>query len=514
MKQEASSRLAMILSIVLWTIPARSAFADVEWFYPQLLNSNGTTDGTRQDYYPSLATDGDGTWLAVWASRDLAGGPYGDDMDIFFARSMDDGTSWSSPAVVDPAAFTDDLHDSDPAVYTDGTGCWMVVWGSWDTGATSDIDLLYVVSTNGVDFSAPSYFNDDWDTDITRDHDGTPHVATNPNGVWVAVWMKGVDYGDEHDIYTARSTDHGRTWSSPAYLHPSMATDPGDDIVPRIASDAAGNMVVIWKSDNLIGTNGTGDGDIHFSRSVDGGASWAAPSALNTDADTDGVEDIEGTVATDGAGHWLAAWYREINAGSDRDILFARSADDGATWTAPAPLNTNWATDSGDDSRPRLATDGRGHWVAVWLSEDDLGIPVMGSDRDILFARSCDNGAHWTPPWVLNANAFTDVGADDWSQEIRIGVDGRLLAAWYTNDTLGGTTGTDRDILFSTATLFTCGDADGDRDVDLFDFGGFQDCFVTAEPIEPGCEAFDFDADGNVDLDDFAFFEAALVGPQ
>ncbi|MCP4594002.1 MAG: exo-alpha-sialidase [bacterium] len=485
----------------------------MQWSYPQVLNSNGAADGSRSDYYPRLATDGSGVWLTVWASRDLAGGAYGDDMDIFFARSVDDGATWSSPAIVDPAATADDLHDSNPEVYTDGTNHWMVVWGSWDTGATSDIDLWYVVSTNGIDFSAPAHLNDDWATDPERDHDGTPHVAANPNGTWVAVWMKGKDYGDEHDIYTSRSTDHGRTWTSPVYLHASMTTDPGDDIVPRIASDGTGNMVVTWKSDNLIGSNGTADGDIHYSRSGDSGASWTAPAALNTDAGTDGVYDIEGTIATDGAGQWIAAWYREISGGLDRDIMFARSTDNGASWSSPAPLNTNWATDTGDDSRPRLVTNALGDWLVVWLSKDNLGIPMLGTDRDVFYAKSCDDGASWTPPAVLNGNAYTDFSKHDWSHDVALGLDGRVLVAWYTDDSLGGTIGSDRDLLFSTSVLERDGDRDLDGDVDLHDFAWFQACFTTTGPIESGCCLFDFDGDDDVDIDDYADFGAVLGDP-
>jgi hypothetical protein len=499
--------------VAILTLMATLPSAGMDWSYPQPLNSNAATDAGRNDYYPNLATDGNGTWIAVWASRNLGGGPFGDDMDIFFARSTDHGTTWSDPTAIDPAAASDDLHDSSPVVYTDGSGHWLAAWESWDTGATSDIDLLYVVSTNGLDWSPPAPFNSDHATDPERDHDDAPHIAAEPDGPWVAVWQKGRDYGDEHDIYFSRSEDHGATWAPLAYLHASMVDDPGDDIVPRIASDGAGNLVVTWKTDNLVGSNGVADGDIHVSCSSDNGMSWSSPAALNTDASSDDLYDIEGTVATDRAGLWIAVWYRELSPGADRDLVFARSTDNGTTWTDPAPLNTNWATDAGDDAHPRLVTDGSGNWVVIWLSEDNLGIPLLGTDRDVLFARSCDDGAHWTSPWVLNGNAFSDLAESDWYQEIALGADGRLLAAWYTTDSLGGTIGNDRDILFATSTVFVCGDSSSDGDVDLDDFGGFQLCFAPSGPVAGGCEPFDFDRDDDVDAGDFAEFEDRLDGP-
>jgi hypothetical protein len=499
-----------LLALALCATSARA----LDWAYPQPLNNNAATDGNRNDYYPSIANDGNGTWVAAWASQDFSGaGGYGTDMDIFFARSLDDGATWSTPAIVDPAAASDNLADSNPAVYTDGTGHWLMVWGSWDSGGASDIDLLYVVSTNGLSWSAPAHFNSDWETDIERDHDDTPQIAADPSGHWVAVWMKGKDYGDEHDIYVSHSDDHGLTWAPVAYLHSSMETDLGNDIVARIASDQAGNLVVVWRSDNLIGTNGIGDPDIHYSRSDDGGATWTAPAALNTDALTDGLIDIEGTVGTDRAGHWAAAWYRDnTGLGSDRDILFARSTDNGLTWTAPQPLNTNWATGTGNNARPRLVADGTGNWVAVWYSNETLGLPI-GSDPDVFYARSADDGATWTPPAVLNGNAATDMSAADYSHEIALGLHGRLLTAWYTNDSLGGTIGTDRDILFATACLARRGDRDCDGDVDLYDYQAFQACFATGNPVSADCSAFDFDDDGDVELDDYGLFLATLDGP-
>jgi hypothetical protein len=52
--------------------------------------------------------------------------------------------------------------------------------------------------------------------------------------------------------------------------------------------------------------------------------------------------------------------------GTDADILVARSTDDGITWTAPAALNTNAASDAEHDSGVQVTTDGQGTWVAVW----------------------------------------------------------------------------------------------------------------------------------------------------
>src|SRR5204862_2086879 len=140
------------------------------------------------------------------------------------------------------------------------------------------------------------------------------------------------------------------------------------------------------------------------------GGTWTAPAALNTNAASDSARDYEPQIATDGAGNWVAVWRTGEPVGgpygTDFDMLVARSTDNGLTWTAPAALNTNAASDSGDDRSPQVTTARAGNWVTVWFSDDSLG-GTIGNDLDILVARSTDNGATWTAPAALNTNAAT-----------------------------------------------------------------------------------------------------------
>ena len=113
-----------------------------------------------------------------------------------------------------------------------------------------------------------------------------------------------------------------------------------------------------------------------------------------------GATELDGLVlrGPDESGRWVAVWDSldalDGTIGADSDILVARSTDNGATWTQPAPLNTNAASDSSGDINPDVATDGAGNWLAVWRL---LG----GTNVDILVARSTDGGATWTPPALL-----------------------------------------------------------------------------------------------------------------
>jgi len=58
------------------------------------------------------------------------------------------------------------------------------------------------------------------------------------------------------------------------------------------------------------------------------------------------------------------------------------------------------------------------------------------------------------------------------------------------------------------------GDAQGDFDVDLYDFYLFQRCFAEPAPIGASCASSDFVADGDVDItNDYLLFAPAMTGP-
>ena len=428
--------LAAVLVLGLVASGGRSVYA---WTAPKVLNVNPATD-SGYDYYPQATTDGAGHWVAVWQSTENLGGTIGTDYDIFVARSVDNGATWTFPAVLNTNAASDSGDDLYPQVTTDGGGHWVAVWYSYDTlGGTvgSDVDILVARSTDsGATWTAPAALNTNAATDSGSDYG--PQVTTDRIGHWVAVWYSydtlGGTIGTDCDILVARSADNGATWTAPAALNTNAATDSGGDYHPRVTTDGSGPWVATWDSEeNLGGTIGA-DRDILMARSTDSGATWTAPAVLNANAATDSGGDYGPQVTADGSGHWVTVWYSNENLGgtigTDNDVLVARSTDSGATWTAPAALNTNAASDSGWDGNPQLTTDGDGHWVAVWESNDSLG-GTIGTEPDILVARSVDDGATWTAPAALNSNAASDSSyADDQYPQVTTDGAGHWVAVW------------------------------------------------------------------------------------
>lgn len=498
-----SNRLFLPLMAALSIFSTRS-MADFPGIFPDpiALNSNAVGD-SGSDHVPHIVTDGQGNWVAIWDSDDTLGGTIGMDIDILCARSENNGASWSTPAPVNINAASDGSGaDNNPFIATDSLGTWIVVWQSTTNlgGAIgTDSDILYARSTNnGMTWSLPAPLNSNAAIDAVSD--SKPQISADSQGHWVVVWSSQINPsgpGSDTDIFVATSNNAGATWTPPVPLNSNATTDIGNDAEPIVANDGHEFWLVVWRStENLGGTIGTDD-DFFFARSTDNGASWTPPAVLNTNAATDTRGGGDLTLAADGHGVWLVAWTSSENLGgvlgTDGDIQFTRSTDNGATWTDPMPLNNNAAGDLGADEIPHLSTDKMGNWIAVWDGNNAAG-GTVGTEYDIFIAHSADNGATWTNPVPLNANANADTGDDYFAVVAPDGL-GNWVAAWESNENVGGSIGTDFDILTTRFAFPDC-NSNGIGDIQDIADAASADCNTNGIPDE--CET-DSDGDGVID---------------
>jgi hypothetical protein len=446
----------MVLALGGFLFSPGPAFAQVPVFgAPVAIDPNVRTD-THSDELPRIAAGVAGVWVVVWQVVGAADLGLGRDVDVVYSRTSDDGAHWTPPKPLSDRFLTDRAEDREPALATDGKGTWIVVWTSTeDLNGTSrrDRDIHFSVSTdNALTWSDPRVLNTnaplDWGDDEAAD------IATDDKGRWVVVWQSsdslGNTKGGDRDILFTTSTDAGTTWSPPDVVDAAARTDLGFDTSPRVAADGAGTWLVTWSSGSASEDRGELQRGVLIARSDDGTTTWAPPLSLSG-ASADDRPSWGPRLAGDGRGNWICAWASSDdlggNEGHDRDILFVRSSDGGRTWTKRAALNREAANDSGDDDTPELAVDSAGNWVAAWTSWDRRGAS-RGADADLLMAMSRDNGATWTPSYILNTNAKDDHG-EDITPSLATDGSGLWITAWASTEALGEVLGRDRDVLLA-----------------------------------------------------------------
>jgi hypothetical protein len=404
-----------------------------------------------------FATDGADNWIAVWESTNSLGGTIGSDLDILVARSADKGITWTEPLAVNANAAADSVEDGDPHVATDGFGNWVAVWEGGDSVriSRSTSNGLSWTDQQTIEFSDGVF--DSREPQAAADREGNFIVVVE---AFQRMWFPGdTEYGGDADIWATRSTDGGTTWTLARPVNTNAAVDweiagavkrHFGDFDPDVATDGAGNLWVVWSSDNPFGGAIGYDWDILLAQSSDGGVTWTGPMAFGL-AFGDGADDNDWDprIATDQQGTWVAAWdfwaptridvrqatwssegvaFREWSSGgpdlfpevasdggsnwvmvwfggpgapteADYDIWVTRSGDGGGSWAVHVPLNSDASVDIADDQFPDVATDGKGTWLAAW---DRWG--------DILLARSTDGGQTWTDPQPFNTTAFDGDG--------------------------------------------------------------------------------------------------------
>ena len=142
-----------------------------------------------------------------------------------------------------------------------------------------------------------------------------------------------------------------------------------------------------------------------------------------------------------GSGSVLATWV--AGDSSAWNLFFSRSADAGATWSAPVRVTT-FADDvvpTGEAS-PRLVAAPGGRLAVIWIRS----IPVAGRQwpaSAMRLARSLDGGRTWLPPITLNDDTTSGAAGHNFHGASSVG-DSGIITAWL--DERHGDSVTARDL--------------------------------------------------------------------
>jgi hypothetical protein len=199
---------------------------------------------------PDVATNAAGEWLAAWTGRD----------GLTVARSMNEGVDWSAPTSVSGTLQPPNSSQGEPSMAAQGDA-WVIVWGVSPPPVSPD---PYETERSSVLWLARSDDGMDWTAHPTGLDGNHPNVATDGSDGLVAVWhvvrfgrlsgrFMGIFYPDGFDVFAARSSDGGATWSPPVRLNinnaitcqkPSDCDDHDSCTIDACAPDAFRPTVV------------------------------------------------------------------------------------------------------------------------------------------------------------------------------------------------------------------------------------------------------------------------------
>jgi hypothetical protein len=189
-----------------------------------------------------------------------------------------------------------------------------ILYRRWDGQSwTSPIDILYVPGENIADYVA---------------------VAVGPDSMLHAVWI-----GQSNVYYSsavAWQALSGHGWSKPTII----ATDTARSRMEcSVAVDQSNNIHVVYATQG-------GQPGIYHTLSRDGGSTWEPEQRLSLPFDRNEASFSTVQIVADGADHLHVVWQTNQEDGYGQAVYYARSIDQGGSWSPAQQMGYRGPGDS------------------------------------------------------------------------------------------------------------------------------------------------------------------------
>lgn len=239
----------------------------------------------------------------------------------------------------------------------------------------------------------------------TAGDQGYPGVASDPAGNFVVVWQSYLQDGSGAGVFARR---YDRTGAAVSAEFQVNTYTTGNQTGEQVAVDGGGNFVVVWQS---AGQDGSGAG-VFGQRFDNSGTPQGGEFQVNSYTTGDQSTPV---VAMDPAGSFVVVWR---GAGpTSADGVFARRYD-----AAGAPQGSEFQVNtSPTPTYPEVAMDRAGAFVVVWA-----GYPAGGSGKDVVARRYDGTGAPLGAEFLVN----TYTTGNQFSPDVAMDPDGNFVVAW------------------------------------------------------------------------------------
>lgn len=395
-------KLAVIVSCLVMLSGIGSSFAQVQspGFTIPLIISNVSYDSEQ----PHVLVTNDGVF-AIWTAN------HNGKSDVIFSQSTDGGSTFSNPINLSESTSGQSIY---PQLVENNNHVYVV----WQSSLSGTSTILMTKSIDGGKiFGKPVMISDD--TKLSA----FPQTAVSGNNVYSS-WMEKSEDNSTNVVFT-KSADQGGSFESPVYLTHGVRNSG----IPKIFVDAQ-QVFLTWEDNNK------GNFEVFLSKSSNSGNSFDSPVNISTSSgesgtpqalvyqnniyeiwmdNTSGNYDIMFTKSTDGGKTFskpidvsnlkgdsgypqLAVWKNDVYVvwtqtmkGINYDIFLAKSSDNGNSFGKPI----NLSNDFGPSGWPKVSSDG-----TVYVSWVDS----TPGKFDIFITKSNDGGTTFQDPTNLSSS--------------------------------------------------------------------------------------------------------------
>jgi PKD domain-containing protein len=274
-----------------------------------------------------------------------------------------------------------------PKITLESGGSTDVVWYEYG-------DTMFARSVNGgSSFSIGKYVF----PEIGGYSISDAQIVSTPNEIHVVATKYDLIYGGAEIVY-ARSSDGGSTFPSPVVM---STNDNLNSYAPSVVTDGGNGVGIVWTT-VLVDSYSPDEGS-YFTRSTDGGNSFAAPIKLPV--------HLDATMAMTAQYSYFISMHQ---TSGPYQVIFSRCKNDSTVVSTPVVLSNP----SNDASNPSVRTDSAGNVYVAWIEASK-----------ILMAVSSDNGYSFSTPTTIAEFTRNSI-----YYSFVTGSAGQVYVAWWTGD--------------------------------------------------------------------------------